>query len=77
MNILKEILRCFEKELKMLLEFLRKYIVIYRQFWKYACVEGSAGGGGTHPQYSAGIKKVEEKSLETCKLLKTFMNHNS
>ena len=42
-------------------------------FWKYGFVGGSGGGGA--PEASENIlKKLVEKSMETCKLLKIAVN---
>ena len=41
-----------------------------RKFWKYGFVWGS---GAEPPEASENIKRVVEKSMENCKILKLFM----
>ena len=60
----------FWKNFKILSKFLRKF----RKFWKYAFVGGS---GAEPPGPSEIIKNLVEKSMETCKRLKIFMNYES
>ena len=43
----------------------------FRKFWKYGFVGGS---GADPPEASENIKKLVEKSMETCKILKIFIN---
>ena len=66
----KELLRFYEKFLKFLSKFSRKFREKFRKFWKYAFVRGS---GAEPPEASENIKKVLEKSMENCKILKLFM----
>ena len=52
----------------------RKFREKFRKFREYAFV----GGSGAEPiEASEIIKKLVEKSMETCKILKIFMNHLS
>ena len=42
----------------------------FRKFWKY----GFVGGSGAEPHEASENLKTAEKSIETCKILKIFMN---
>ena len=68
LRILKEILRFFEKFYRNFRENLGKK---FRKSWKYGFV---GGPGAEPPEASENYKKLVEKSLETCKILKIFMN---
>ena len=70
MKILKEILRFFEICLKILSKFLQKFREKFRKFWEYAFVGVRRA---EPPEASENIKKVVEKSMENCKILKLFM----
>ena len=61
----------FWRFFKILSKFSRKFREKFRKFGKYAFVGGS---GAEPPEASEIIKNLVEKSMETCKLLKTFMN---
>ena len=71
MKNLKEILRFFEKIFKFYRNF-RENLGKNLEFWKYAFVGGSGRGA---PKANEIIKNLVEKSMETCRLLKIFMNY--
>ena len=67
-------MRFIENLLKFLSKFSRKFREKFRKFWKYAC----RGGSGAEPsEASEIIKNIVEKSMETCILLKIFINYES
>ena len=68
MKILKEILLFFQKSLKSLSKFSRKFEETFRYFQKF----GFLGVRGGAPEASEIIKNLVEKSMEPCKLLKNF-----
>ena len=68
-----EILRFFEFFFNILSKFSRKFMGEFRKFWKYAFVGGSEPDPPP-PESSEIIKKLVAKSIETCKILKIFMN---
>ena len=47
-----------------------KFMEKFRKFSKY----GFVGGSGAEPRRFENIKKLIEKSMETCKILKVFMH---
>ena len=68
LRILKENLRYFEKYYRNFREKLGKNL---ENFWNMGgFLEGS---GAEPPDASENFKKLVEKSLETCKILKIFM----
>ena len=50
---------------------MRKFSEKFKNIWKYTFVGGSRGGA---PDANEISKTLVEKSMETCKLLKFFMN---
>ena len=69
LKILKEILRFFEKIFKIYRNFRENLGKILENF-------GNMHFNGA-PKASAIIKKLVTKSIETCKILKIFMNYES
>ena len=63
----------FWKFFKILSKFSRKFGEKFRKLWKYAFV----GVRGRSPPKLAKLLKTVEKSTETRKLLKNFMNYGS
>ena len=59
----------FWKFFKIWSKFSRKFRENFRKLWKY----GFVGGGAEPPDANENIKKVVEKSIENCKILKLFM----
>ena len=59
----------------MISRFSRKFMGKFRQVWKNP--EGFVGfvwgSGAEPPEANENIKKVVEKSMENCKILKLFM----
>ena len=55
----------FFKFFKTFSRFSRKFMETFRKFWKYAFI------GANQEKL---FKKLVEKSIETCKILKVFMN---
>ena len=60
----------FWKVFKIWSKFSRKFMENFRKFWKYGFIGGS---GAEPPEASENIKKVVEKSMGNCKILKLFM----
>ena len=60
----------FWKFFKIWSKFSLEFRENFRKCWKYGFVGGLGGGD---PEASENIKKVVEKSMENCKILKLFM----
>ena len=69
-------MRFFERILKFI-EIFAKIMEKHRKFWKYAFLGGSNGRIPPSPEASEIIKNLFEKSMETCKPLKIFINYES